>query len=79
MLLVYIPERIHPVKFEDMYAEMIQKAAIKTQIAAGPLGILTSKQFQSSSVDLCSNFAEIIKNMYTVENQSLFREAFLVC
>ena len=72
LLLVDIPEWLHPVKFEDMYAEIIQKATIKTQSGAGPLGIFTSKQFQNSSVDLWSKFAEIIKNMYSVENQLLF-------
>ena len=53
ILLTDIPETIHPIKFENVDVEKIQKAAGKTQGGSGPSGmdadgwkrILTSKQF----------------------------------
>ena len=51
ILLTDTPETIHPIKFESIDVEKIQKAAVKTQGGSGPSGmdadgwkqILTSK------------------------------------
>ena len=37
VMLSDVPERIHPVKFEVIDAEMIRKAAMKTMGGSGPL------------------------------------------
>lgn len=87
ILLTDVPETIHPIKFENIDVEKIQKAAVKTQGGSGPSGmdadgwkrILTSKQFGKSSIDLCRTFAEVIKKICRVENQSTSLEAFLAC
>ena len=87
ILLTDIPETIHPIKFENVDVEKIQKAAGKTQGGSGPSGmdadgwkrILTSKQFGKSSIDLCKSFAEVIRMIFSMENQSKSLEAFLAC
>ena len=79
------PETIHPIKFESIDAEKIQKAAVKTQDGSGASGMdadgwkrnKTSKQFGKSSIDLCKAFAEVIKTICCIENQSASLEAFL--
>ena len=79
------PEEIHPNKFDSIDAENVRKAALKTRGGAGPSGldadgwkrIFTLNQFGDSTGDLCKTFAEVIKNLCTVENQSLSLEAFL--
>ena len=86
-MLTDTPETIHPIKFESIDIEKIQKAAVKTQGGSGPSGmdadgwkrILTSKQFGKSSIDLCKAFAEVIKKICSIENQSASLEAFLAC
>ena len=85
-MLTDTPETIHPIKFESD-VEKIQKAAVKTQGGSGPSGmdadgwirILTSKQFGKSSIDLCKAFAEVIKKICSIENQSTSLEAFIAC
>ena len=80
------PEEIHPIKFDSIDAENVRKAALKTRGGAGPSGldadgwkrIFTSNQFGDSTDDLCKTFAEVIKKLFTVENQSTSLEAFLV-
>ena len=87
MLLTDAQEIIHPIKFESINVEKLQKAAFKIQGGSGPLGmdadgwkrILTSKQFGKSSIDLCKTFAEVIKKICSIENQSTSLEAFLAC
>ena len=87
ILLTDTPETIHPIKFESIDVEKIQKAAVKTQGGSGPSGmdadgwkrILTSKQFGKSSIDLCKAFAEVIKKICSIENQSASLGAFLAC
>ena len=87
ILLTYTPDTIHPIKFESIDEEKIQKAAVKTQGGSGPSGmdadgwkrILTSKQFGKSSIDLCKAFAEVIKKICSIENQSASLGAFLAC
>ena len=79
------PEEIHPIKFDSIDAENVRKAALKTRGGAGPSGldadgwkrIFTSNQFGDSTDDLCKTFAEVIKKLYIVENQSTVLEAFL--
>ena len=79
------PEEIHPIKFDSIDAENVRKAALKTRGGAGPSGldadgwkrIFTSNQFEYSTDDLCKTFAEVIKKLCTVENQSISLEAFL--
>ena len=78
-------EEIHPIKFDSIDAENVRKTALKTRGGAGPSGvdadgwkkILTSNQFGNSTDDLCKTFAEVIKKLCTVENQSTSSEAFL--
>ena len=41
--------------------------------------ILISKQSGKSSIDLCKAFAEVIKKICSIENQSASLEAFLAC
>ena len=87
ILLTDAQEIIHPIKFESINVEKLQKAAFKIQGGSGPLGmdadgwkrILTSKQFGKSSIDLCKTFAEVIKKICSIENQSTSLEAFLAC
>ena len=87
ILLTDTPETIHPIKFESIDAEKIQKAAVKTQGGSGPSGmdadgwkrILTSNQFGKIFIALCKAFAEVIKEICSIENQSASLEAFLVC
>ena len=58
ILLRDTPEIIHPIKFQSIDVEKIQKAAVKSQGGSGPSGmdadgikrILTSKQFGKSSI-----------------------------
>ena len=79
------PEEIHPIKFDSIDAENVRKAALKTRGGAGPSGldadgwkrIFTSNQFGDSTDDLCKTFAEVIKKLCAVENQSTSLEAFL--
>ena len=67
VMLSDVPERIHPVKFEVIDAEMIRKAAMKIRGRPGPSGldadgwtrILLSKNFGESSSDLCQKLAKI--------------------
>ena len=87
ILLTDTPETIHPIKFESIDVEKIQKAAVKTRGGSGPSGmdadgwkrILTSKRFGKSSIDLCKAFAEVIKKICSIKNQSASLEAFLAC
>ena len=79
------PGAIHPIKFDSIDAENVRKAAPKTRGGAGPSGldtdgwkrIFTSNQFGDSTDDLCKTFAEVIKKLCTVENQSTSLQAFL--
>ena len=79
------PEEIHPIKFDSINAENVRKAALKTRGGARPSGldadgwerIFTSNQSRDSTGDLCKTFAEVIKKLCTVKNQSTSLEAFL--
>ena len=79
------PEEIHPIKFDSIDAENVRKAALKTRGGARPSGldadgwkrIFTSNQFGESTNDFCKTFAEVIKKLCTVENQSTSSEAVI--
>ena len=79
------PEEIHPIKFHSINAENVRKAALKKMGGAGPSGldadgwkrIFTLSQIGDSTDDLCKTFAEVIKKLCTVKNQSTSLEAFL--
>ena len=77
-LLTDIPEDIHSSKFENLDADMILKAAIKTKGGAGPSGmdvdgwrpILVSNNFGKSNFDLRKACAEVVKKLYIKKDQS---------
>ena len=85
IMLPVKPEEIDTIKFDSIDAENVRKAALKTRGEAGPSGldadfrkrIFISNQFADSTDDLCKTFAEVIKKLCTVENQSTSLEAFL--
>ena len=87
VLLPDLPIKVHPVKFENIDAELVRKVAIKTRGCSGPSGmdadgwrrILTSKSFSKPSSDLCKAFAEVIKRLCIEDNLSSSLEAFLAC
>ena len=69
---VFLPdeiELIHPIKCDNINAEPVRTAAIKTKCSSGPSGMdadgwhrnLTSNCFRKSSSDLCKAFTEAIK------------------
>ena len=76
ILLPDIPERIHPVRFELIDADLIKKAATKTRGGSGPSGIdadgcrriLLSKYFDESFSDLCKTLANVAKKLSTKIN-----------
>ena len=80
------PEEIHPIKFDSIGAKNVRKAALRTRGGAGPSGldadgwkrIFASNQSGHSTDDLCKTFAEVIKKLGAVENQSKSLEDFLV-
>ena len=85
-MLVDVAERIHPVKFDVIDAEMIRKTVMKTRGGSGPSGlngdgwkrILLSKNFGESSSDLCQTLAKVTKKLCTEELPTSL-EGFLAC
>ena len=79
------PEEIHTIKFDSVDAKDVRKAAFKRRGGPGPSGlyadgwkkIFTSNQFGDSTDDLYKTFAEVIKKLCAVGNQSTSLEAFL--
>ena len=79
------PEEIHPIKFDSIDPEIVRKPVLKMRGGAGPSEldaegwkrIFTSNQFGDGKDDLWKTFAEVIKKLCTVENQSTSLEAFL--
>ena len=86
VMLSDVPERIHPVKFEVIDAEMVRKATMKTRGGSGPSSldadgwkrILLSENFGESSSDLCQTLAKVTKNLCT-DKLSTSLEGFLAC
>ena len=68
-------ENIHHVRYEEITHETIKRASVNTKSGSGPseidgegwCRILTSKNFGSSSTDLCKTIVEIAKKMCAEE------------
>ena len=73
MLLSGPMRHVHPVVFDDINGELVQKVAMKMKGAAGPScfdsddwkTILVSRQFGTSSGDLCDTIANVAKTLCT--------------
>ena len=80
-------ESIHQIKSENINADAVLKAALKTKSDYGPSGmdadgwkrVLTSKQFAESSTDLCTTIANMIKKLCIDKDVANILEAFLFC
>ena len=65
------PESIHRIKYENINADAVHKAALKIKGGSAPLGmdadgwkeILTSRQFAESSIDLFTTIVNMIKKL----------------
>ena len=87
VLLPDEPEVIHAIKFENIDAETVRKAATRTRGGSGPSGmdadgwrrLFTSNCFKQSSADLCTAFAAVIRKLCTISDQTHTLEAFLAC
>ena len=87
VLLADTPEQVHPIKFDAIDADLVKGAAVRTRGGAGPSGLdadgwrrlLITKQFGTSSTDLCKAIAEVIKKLCTADNLSPSLEPFLAC
>ena len=85
LLLPDQPESIHQIKFENINANAVHKAALKTKGGSGPSGmhadgwkrILTSKQSAESSTDLCTTITNMMKNLCIEKDLANILEAFL--
>ena len=81
------PQLTHPIKFENIDADVIKKAAIKTKGGSGPSGmdadgwrrILASNSFGQCSTDLCKAMAKCVRKLCSEENLHSNLEAFLSC
>ena len=66
------------IKFDPIDTDLEKRAAIRTRRGAEPSGldadgwrrILITKKFGTSSTDSCKAIAEVIKNLWTVDNFS---------
>ena len=73
MLLNGPIQHVHPIIFDDINGELVQKVAMRMKGAAGPScydsddwkTILVSRQFGSSSGDLCDAVANVAKTLCT--------------
>ena len=71
MLLAGPKQHVHPVLFDDINGELVRKVAMKMRGAAGPSCydsdewkmILTSRQYVSSSDDLCDAVARVARTL----------------
>ena len=81
------PESIHQIKYENINADAVCKAALKTKGGSGTLEmdadgwkrILTSKQFAESSAGLCTTIANMIKKICIDKDLANTLQAFLSC
>ena len=81
------PESIHLIKYENINADAVCKAALKTKGGSGLLWmdadgwkrILTSRQFAESSTELCTTIANMVKKLCIDEDLANTLEAFLSC
>jgi len=78
ILLDDTPIRIHPIRFEEIDAEMIRQSSLKTKGGAGPSGmdgdgwrrILSSNSFGVESSDLCTALAKLTRLLCTDVQQN---------
>ena len=86
MLLSGPIKQVHPVIFDDITEEMVQKVALRTKGAAGPSNfdasdwraMLVSKVFGASSSDLCSAVVNVAKKLCSKDvNQNV--SALMAC
>jgi len=85
VLLPDTPEQIHEIRYEELTAENIRRAAMRTKGGAGPSNMdaegwkrmLTSNSFGSSPTDLCKAIAEAVKKLSAKKETSNSLEAFL--
>ena len=81
------PKSIHRIKYENINADVVRKATLKTKGGSGPSGmdahgwkrILTSRQFVESSTDLRTTIANMIKKLCIDKDLANTLEAFLSC
>ena len=86
MLLEGPMKHIHPVIFDDMNEDMVQKVAMRTKGAAGPSNfdasdwrnILVSRVFGSSSTDLCNAVINVAKKL-CIEDVNQNVAALMAC
>ena len=79
-------QHVHPVIFDEMNEELVQKVALKTRGAAGPSNfdasdwksILVSRVHGTSSVDLCRAIVNVARKLCT-ENVNENVEALMAC
>ena len=80
-------QNIHSIKYEDISAEKVRKAAIITKEGSGPSGldadgwrrILASSCFGDSSADLIRAIASITRKLRSEKLDASSLEAFLAC
>ena len=80
-------QNIHPIRYEDITAEKVRKAAINTKGGSGPSGldadgcrsILASNCFGDSSSDLCRAIASFTRKLCSEKLDASSLEAFLAC
>ena len=87
VLLPDEPFEIHPVIFDEIDADTIRQAAVRTKGGSGPSGmdgdgwrrLLTSKQYGQESTDLCKAIARLAKTLCTDVHPEDALQALLAC
>ena len=87
VLLPDMPEKLHEIRYEEITAESIRRAALRTKGGAGPSNMdadgwkrmLTSNSFGSCSTDLCKAIAEVVRKLSSSKDTTHSLEAFLAC
>ena len=87
VLLPEQPESIHRIKYDNINADAVHKAALKIEGGSEPSGmdadgwkgILTSRQFAESSTGLCTTIVTVIKKLCTDKDLPNNLEVFLSC
>ena len=85
VLLPDTPETIHEIRYEELTADNIRRAAMRTKGGAGPSNMdaegwkrmLTSNNFGTSPSDLCKAITEAVKKLSSKKETSNTLEAFL--
>ena len=87
VLLPDKPKHVHPVIFENLTADKIRRAMIKTTGGSGPSGmdsdgwkrILLGSSFRDCSTNLCNSIALVARKLCTIENLNSSLESLLAC